>query len=184
MRHPLKVLFLILFLGQGAVAQESSINFDNETFTKLFKGRDQNGDKFLEFVRESESFKKWTKLIGLRHQKLPGIANDPQKAAKGMARVVKMSNPDAQSRVIANPKTSEALIDFLTWPSDRKFMEFNVFRFVRSPDGNAVVSLQIAYRFTDTSAAGINKFREIRKSWINKAVAFDMDKIHATLARH
>jgi hypothetical protein len=182
MRCIAQVILLLLFTIHGAIAQEV-ITLDGEPFTKKFVGSPPNGDKLLEFVRKSESFEKWTKLIGYRYQQLPKIGNDPRKSAAAMAQIVKAANPQAQSRVIVNEKTNEALIDFLTWPPDGKYMEFNVFRYAKSVDGNAVVSLQLAYRFTDRSAEGGEKFKKIRDAWINQAVAFDMKHVHAALAQ-
>jgi len=183
MRRFAQVLFLLLAFCQSVFAQEAVTTFDGESFTKIFVGKPPNGDKLLEFVRESETFEKWTKLIGYRYQQLPMLGNDPEKAAEAMAQIIKSTNPQAQSRVIANKKTNEALIDFLTWPPDLEYMEFNVFRYTKSTDGKALVSLQLAYRFTDASPEGIEKFKKIRSSWINQAAEFDMKNVHSALAQ-
>ena len=182
MRH-LAQLILVLFLVPCVHAQQAAVTFEGEAFAKTYVARSPSGDRLIEFVRESESFEQWTRLIAYRYQKLPGIGNDPQKLAVQMAKTIKAANPLAQSRVITNEASQEALIDFVTWPPDGKFMEFNVFRYVRSPDGKAIVSLQLAYRFTDATAEGKEKLRRIRESWIAQAVAFDMKGVHAALAR-
>jgi hypothetical protein len=62
-------------------------------------------------------------------------------------------------------------------------MEFNVFRFTKSGDGRAVVSLQFAHRFTDTSPEGQEKFKQLRQSWVNQAVGFDMNTLHLALSQ-
>ena len=157
MRRLLALAAVLLSLLQFAGAQEIAVSIDGEPFSKKFIGRPPIGDKLVEFVRESESFDKWTKLVGFRYQQLSRIENDPTKA--------------------------EAMIDFLTWPPDRAYMEFNVFRYAKSTDGKAVVSLQLAYRFTDVSAEGLERFTQLRASWINQAAAFDMNIVHATLAQ-
>ncbi len=174
MRHILKVFVVLVVFLQGSYAGEFQVVLDGEVFTKKFTGKPPNGDRLIEFVRENETFESWTKLVGFRYQQLPGIANDPKKAAVAMAQVVKMTNPKSQSRVIVSNERSEAIIDFLTWPPDGKYMEFNVFRYAKSADGNAVVSLQFAYRFTDTSHESLEQFKKIRGSWINQSVAFDI----------
>lgn len=183
MRRIARVMLLLLFFGQCAVAQESTPILDGEPFTKRFAGNPPNGDKLLEFVREHESFEEWTKLIGYRYQQLPGIENDPRKMAVGMARALKAANPQAQSRVAVNERTNEVLIDFLTWPPDGRFMEFNIFRLARSADGKAVVSLQLAYRFRDTTANGAENLKRVRDAWIRQATAFDMRNAHAALGK-
>lgn len=177
------VLLLLLFAGQCAVAREPAPILDGEPFTKTFVGTPPNGDKLLEFVREHESFEEWTKLIGYRYQQLPGIENDPRKMAAGIARAVKAANPQAQSRIAVNERTGEALVDFLTWPPDGRFMEFNIFRFSRSADGKAVISLQLAYRFRDKTANGAENLNRVRDAWIRQAAAFDMRNASIALGK-
>jgi hypothetical protein len=174
------LLLLVSVVTQGAVS-EALFTVDDEAFTKKFVGAPPNGDKLIEFVRETESFESWTKLVGLRYQHLPGVGNDPKQVAAGMAQLVKARDPQSRSRTIANEKTNEALIDFLVRAPDGQFMEFNVFRYARSGDGNAVVSLQFAYRFTDVSGEGIERFKSLRDSWIRQAVAVDMASVVSTL---
>ncbi len=165
---------------QYATAQDSIITLDGESFTSKFVGTPPNGDKMLEFVRESETFDNWTKLVGFRYQQLPGAGNDPSKVAIGMSILLKAKgNPSA---VTENKKNSEAMIDFITGPKNG-FMEFNVFRYAKSTDGKAVVSLQFAYRFTDTSSGNIENILKLRESWIRQAVAFDMKIVQDALAQ-
>jgi hypothetical protein len=163
-------------------ASDDAVTIDGEAFTNKFIGSPPNGDKLIEFIRSSETFENWTKLVGYRYQQLPKLDNDPRKTALSLERIVKMKNPRAKARVITNKRTNEAIIDFLTWPKDGKYMEFNVFRYTKSPDGKAVVSLQLAYRFTEASPKGIEKFKKIRSDWVRQAAAFDMKKIHSSLA--
>jgi hypothetical protein len=174
----LVVAFFLTISICGAIAQDHAILVDGEAFTKKSVGKPPGGDRLVEYIREDESFEKWTKLVGFRYQQLPRIQNDPTKLAPAMAKIVKASNPRAQTRVIVNREKGEAVVDFLTWPSDGSYMEFNVFRYVRSADGNGIVSLQLAHRFTDVSAEGAEKFKKLRESWVNQAVEFDMEIVH------
>jgi len=95
MRRFTQALLLLFAFHQCAFAQENEITLDGESFTKKFVGAPSNGDKLIEFVRESETFENRTKLMGYRYQHLPLIDNDPTKAAIGMAKVVKNTNPAA-----------------------------------------------------------------------------------------
>lgn len=184
MRRVAQAIFLLLVFTQCVDAQETVFIFDGDSFSKKFVGSPPNGDKLLEFVRESESFESWTKLIGFRYQQLPKLENDPEKAARALAQVVKTTNPQAQVQVMANKQTHEALVNFVTWPPDAKYMEFNVFRYVQSEDGKALVSLQLAYRFkADNSMEGIAKLWNIRTSWTKMAAEFNMKDVHAALAQ-
>jgi hypothetical protein len=177
-----RVLLLLAILAAPAMAQDL-ITIDGEPFARKFVGSPPNGDKLLEFVREGESFEKWTKLVAYRYQKLPGADNDPKRVATGIAQSVKARYPESRSSVIANEKNNEALVDFLIRSPDGKFMEFNVFRYVRSADGAAVVSLQMAHRFDDVSEEGAERIRRLRESWIKQAISFDMSRVHAALAQ-
>lgn len=181
-RIAVQVVLLLLFFVRTAFAQDV-VTLDGEPFTKKFVGRPANGGKVIEFVRASETFDKWTKLVGYYYQPFPRFGNDPKKIAAGMAQAVKAANPQAQFRVVVNEQSNEAIIDFLTWPADGKYMEFNVFRYVKSADGNAVVSLQLAYRFTEGSSDAVKNLKKVRDAWINQAASFDMRQVHAALVR-
>lgn len=181
MRLLARLLLLLSFGIQCALAQVVSV--DGERFTKKFVGKPPGGDKLLEFVRESESFEQWTKLVGFRYQQVPGLGNDPVQMAFALAQKVKASNPKAQSGVITNKDKTEAIVDFVTWPPDAKFMEFNVFRYVRSQDGKALVSLQLAHRFSDTSPDATERFRKLRQSWLKQVADFDMREVHRALSQ-
>jgi hypothetical protein len=174
---------LVTLVGlPAALAQSGTITFDGEEYLKKFVGMPPGRDKLVEYVRKSESFEKWTRLIGFRYQQLAVIDNDPVKVAQAMARTIKAANPQAQSKIIVSEDKAEAIIDFLTWPPDRSFMEFDIFRYARSRDGKAVVSIQFAHRFTDQSPAGMEKFRKLRQSWIQKAATYDMAIAHREMA--
>ncbi|WP_293780586.1 hypothetical protein [uncultured Oxalicibacterium sp.] len=191
-----QVVLLLLVFCRISVAEEvlPVVSVDGEIFAKKFVGTPPNGDKLLEFVRDSESFDNWTKLIGYRYQQLPGLENDPIKYAVFLGQMVKQANPQANFQIIRNKQSDEAIIDFLTWPQDQKFMELNVFRLWKSTDGKAVVSLQIAYRFSvptpvTTRESGNdverkrNELRERRQLWIKHAAESDVKAIEMTLLR-
>ena len=177
----LALLAVVSVFRTPVVLAAEHITIDGETFSKEFVGGPPNGEKLIEFVRESESFDKWTRLVGYRYQHFGSVDNDPVKAAQGVAQVVKSSHPEARTSIIANPNSNEALLDFLVLSPDRMFMEFNVFRYARSLDGSAVVSLQLAYRFDDVSPEGTERFKKLRASWIEQAVRVDMNLLHEAL---
>lgn len=102
MRRCAQILLLLLVFCQVAVASEESptVTVDGEAFTKKFVAKFPNGDKLLEFVRNSDSFDNWTKLVGYRYQQLPGIGNDPVKYALAMGQIVMRVNPQARYQVL------------------------------------------------------------------------------------
>lgn len=120
---------------------------DGESFDKRFDGAPPNGDKLIEFVRDNETFDSWTKLVAYRYQQLPGLESDPVKYASALGQAVKQANPQAAVKVARDEKSGDAVLDFVTWPVDQKYMELNVWRFWKSADGKAVISLQLAHKF-------------------------------------
>ena len=175
------ISFAIAFaLAHGAAAQSPEVTLDGESFTNKFVANPPNGNKLIEFVRGSETFDNWTKLVGFRYQQMPGADNDPSKVAIGMSAILKARG--LMSAVTENKKLSEAMIDFIT-KAKSGVHEFNIFRYARSNDGKAVVSLQFAYRFTDTSESNIQNILKLRESWIKQAAAFDMKVVQDALAQ-
>ncbi|NWG86644.1 MAG: hypothetical protein HXY26_03885 [Hydrogenophilaceae bacterium] len=182
MRTLLNVLLLgFAFACQGAYAEDSAVSFDGQVFLKRFEAAQPNGDKLVEFVRDGEALENWTKLIGFRYQQLPRIDNDAKKAAAAMAQVVKATNPGAPAQVMVNDQ-NEAILDFLILSKDAKFMEFNLFKYAKSNDGNAVVSFQFAYRFSPSSISP-PEFSKSRITWINSAASYDMNQVQAAFGK-
>lgn len=176
-------LIFCLFIALPVALAQEAFTIDGEPFTRKFVGNAPNGDKLIEFVRQQESFEQWTKLIGLRFQQLPKINNDPVTMALAMAQVVKARDSRAQSVVRSNKEKTEAIIDFLTGPPKGDFIEFNVFRYIKSRNGKGVISLQFAYRFPGLTKENVEAFKKLRISWIKQVAAYDMNRVHRALAR-
>ena len=184
MRYVLMLLMAVTISVQPVIAQGLGVSFDGEQFKKKFVATPPNGDRLLEFVREGETFDNWTKLVAFRYQQLPKEGNDPKTVASGMFKVVKADNPNALVKLFVSTQKSEAIIDFLTWPKNENYLEFNIFRYAKSADGKAIVSLQFAYRMPHaTSANGLKTVKEHRTTWINEVAQFDMDYVSASLAK-
>lgn len=181
---------LLLLIFQHAVAGEILPKVDGEVFGKRYIGKPGNGQFLVEFVRENESFESWTKLIGYRYQQLPGIDNDPFKYASAMFRMAQGQDPRANPQILKNEQSNQAVVDYIIHAPDGKFVEHNVFRFWKSQDGKAIVSLQIARRFDppnpiveELERPGM-KVGERRFSWIVQATElFKPTDVEAELLR-
>ncbi len=174
-------LFVALCLTitfHNTYAQAVDLKLDDELYFQKFSIKSPQGDKTIEFVRNSENLENWTKLIGFRYQQMPGADNDPSKVAIGMATILKARG--MMSAVSENKKMSEAMIDFIS-RGKTNILEFNVFRYGRSKDGKAVISLQFAYRFTDTSEQNVQNILKLREAWTKQAALFDMNTIENAL---
>jgi uncharacterized membrane protein len=81
-----------------------------------------------EYIPAGERLESWTKLASIREYPKLG---DPRAVAANLVRALKQQNPAAQSSVIENPATGDVIVDFVMWPANRAFVEFNVFRYAR-----------------------------------------------------
>lgn len=172
------VFGLLCVLPSAALwAQPSVFRFDGEDYAQQFVDAPTNGDRLVEFVRPTENLNNWTRLVGLRYQQMPFLDNDPMAAALQLEKVVMKANPQARTRVISNEAKTDAAIDFLTWTDGQDVMEFNVFRYVKSPDGRGLVSLQVAHRFHSGQPQVAEKLRATRMSWVRQVVQYDMGSV-------
>ena len=163
--------------GAALWAQPAGLQFDGERYTRQFVGAPSNGDQLLEFVRPTENLNNWTRLVGLRYQQMPFLGNDPLAAALRLEQVVTKANPQARTNVMSNDAKTDATIDFLTWSEGQETMEFNVFRYVKSPDGRGLVSLQVAHRFHSGEPQVAERLRATRMSWVRQVVQYDMGAV-------
>ena len=170
----------LIFSYQIIYAQPFESRLDDEIFIQKHSVKTPQNDKVIEFVKNSENLENWTKLIAYRYQQLPGADNDPSKVALGMASVLRARG--MMSAVLENKKNSEAMIDFIS-RGKSNVLEFNVFRYIKSKGSNAVISLQFAYRFTDTSEQNVQKILSLRESWTKQAIGFDMNIVEESLEK-
>ena len=73
--------------------------------------------------------------------------------------------------MISNPKTAEAMIDFLIPVPNSELMEFNVFKY--TPAGNELVALQFARR-VKLGEIDADELREIRKNALDELARYEM----------
>lgn len=139
-----------------------SVQFDGESYPSQFASA-VPGMKLVEYVRADETVDNWTKLLAVREWP---EHREPAAAAAELARRLNEANPLARHRLLTKEDGQEALIDFLTWPEDGGYMEFNIFRYVKQPGSAGLVSYQFAYRFSDTSPESMDAFQQQRHHWI------------------
>lgn len=128
------------------------VSFDGQA---LFLAAQDNtpAERMKEYIPEDESLDSWTRLAAIRMWPAP---NDPLVAVAGLIDALKAQNPDAQYDVRQNPDTGEVLADFVTWPNDQTFVEFNVFSYARSA-GGGLWAQQYALRAYDDDGVSFLK---------------------------
>lgn len=164
--------FLMLAAAAPAAAQTPAVEFLGQKFEKKFEGGDpKDGSKFTEFGLPPEPIKEWTRLVTYRHY--PKREADAVKSAHALARNVMARDKGARHAVIANEKTKEAIVDFLTTVKDDE-MEFDVFKFTLAP-GGGLVATQYAYRFKLPNMT-VEEMKKIRTAAIAEMAKYDQKK--------
>lgn len=118
-----------------------AVAFDGRKLVLAAQG-DTRVERWREFIPEGEKLERWTRLASIREY--PTHA-DPKALAGELLRALKRNHPDAPSSIIENKATGEVIVDFIAWPPDRAFTEFNLFRYGKR-DGGGVVAQQYALR--------------------------------------
>jgi hypothetical protein len=118
-----------------------AVTFDGKRLVQAADGATEV-ERWREFVPAGESIDRWKTLASLReyptHRDVKALAGE-------LVRALKRRYPDAPSSVIENPSTGDVIVDFIVWPPDRAFTEFNLFRYGKR-DGGGVVAQQYALR--------------------------------------
>jgi hypothetical protein len=86
---------------------------------------------------------------------------------------VKEVNKDANFALTEDPKTGEAIVDFLTWAPDSDVMEFNVFKYARAANGAGLIALQYAQRFKADNL-DVADFRALRQHSVEEMARTDV----------
>jgi hypothetical protein len=136
---------------------KESVSFDGVTFV-LASTTENPGEQVKEYLPEGQKFESWTKLAAVREY--PKL-NDPRAVAENLVRALKQQNPQAPSSIIQNPKTGEVIVDFVTWPSDQSFVEFNVFKYSKK-EGGGLIAQQYALREYQDTATFLKALKPVR----------------------
>jgi hypothetical protein len=166
--------FLVLIASISfAGADAPSFQFGGERFVKKFEaGRAPNLQ--IEFGLETEALKDWTRLVTIHS--FPQGGNDAGRAAAKLANLIRERHKGAKYKVITNPNTSEAIIDFLIAVPNSELMEFNVFKY--TPAGNELVALQFAQR-VKLGEIDPEELAGIRQRAIKEMAQYEMGPVKA-----
>jgi hypothetical protein len=141
-----------------------TIQFDGQTLQLAFEGNDP-GATIKEFVPAGEKLDSWTKLAAIREF---DDLDDP--VAYGVATVAELKKkyPLSPSSLIENPKTGSVIVDFVVWPDDASFAEFNVFLYEKRA-GGGLISQQYALRaYNDDAEEFLKNLRPVRERLVDQ----------------
>jgi hypothetical protein len=124
-----------------STANKQHINFDGEKFLFAWEGASKTA-KIKEFLPAGQNLDTWTRFVAINEY--PHV-NDPRDFAHNIVHALRKANPKTPAQMQENSKTGEIVLDFVTWPEDLSFVEFNVFKFHKVP-GGGIVGEQYAQR--------------------------------------
>jgi hypothetical protein len=142
MRYPNWILLLVLCCTAAAAknaapSKPESVDFCGHQLFFAFAGQN-----FDEYIPHGQTLETWTRLASIRTVK---NFDDPLEYAKRFAEQIKKDNPLSSSAIGHNQKKQIAIIDFITWPRDLSYVEFNIWRIEKSGN-NGLIAYQYAER--------------------------------------
>jgi len=134
-----------------------AIAFDGKRLVQADEGKTA-AERWREFLPPGDKFERWTTLASIREY--PGHA-DPKALAGELVRALKRSTPDAPMSILEHQASGDVIVDFITWPPDHAFVEFNLFRYGKR-DGGGVVAQQYALRAYGDASDFLRKLKTER----------------------
>ena len=145
-----------------AITAEDTVNFDGQSLVLRWEGENP-GETIKEYIPADQKLDSWTRLASIRTY---SELDDPAALAGGVIKQLKKDYPDSPCAIIENPETGEVVIDFVLWPADLAFVEFNVFKYAKGEDGG-VIAEQYALRDYDDSEGFLKGLRPVRERLVN-----------------
>jgi hypothetical protein len=148
MRHIAALSLLVVGFANFAFADDENVSvaketvqFDGQTLELAFTGDDSEAT-IKEFVPEGEKLDSWTRLAAIREF---DELDNPVDYGIATIEQLKKQYPKSPSAIKEDPDTGAVILDFVVWPEDASFVEFNVFRLEKRA-GGGLVSQQYAVR--------------------------------------
>lgn len=153
------IVLASMILAAGLCHAADSIEFDGQSL-ELASQAAENDDSIQEFIPKGEKLDSWTKLAAIRVQ---ADLDDPAATVKGMARDLRKRYPKSPFKVMVNKQAGEAMIDFVVWPDDASFAEFNVFRYAKHPRGGLLAQQYALRAYGDDTEPFLKGLGPVRK---------------------
>ncbi len=155
----LLLVFPTLVSADENTGAKESVRFDGQTLVLAATGTNP-GESVREFIPAGENLKSWTKLASIR--KYPQL-DDPRAVAENLVRSLKKQYPGAQSALIQNPKSGEVIVDFVVWPPDNAFVEFNIFKYSKAANGGLIAQQYAMRGYGDAGSALLQGLKPVRQ---------------------
>lgn len=163
--RPLPMLALPILLASGAFVAarqgerpKDVVSFDGTTLVAVARDR-QAGGQVIEFIPAGEEIESWTRLASVRvHEQAPGA----KELARELVKQVKANYPQSPVAISEDPDTDTAVVDFVIWPEDWTFVEFNIFKYYRLEEGPVVAEQYAVRDYDDTESFLKSELKPLR----------------------
>jgi hypothetical protein len=175
----LHVSLLVMLASLSVAIAADSIGFDGRRYFQKFEDLNNPVDHIAEYVLPRETVDTWTSLVTFHA--FPRSPPNAVQAATSLGNTLRSRDSSVEFNLVANPATSEALIDFLIATPGSDVVEFNVFKY--APVGNTgLIAAQFARRFRAGSMS-LDQLREMRRRAVAEMSRFDMAAVKTYFAR-
>ena len=183
------VLSFSLFMGVGAFAEELKPAdvvpvVNGEVYSRIARVEGEEGVTSLQYIRPNEEFKAWTNTVIYANYRIEDIGDDPQKVAVRLVEGLQALNPGAKYQLVGDEKGKVVLLDFLSWPPNRQYMELSVYRIQKDEAGEGVFTVQMSVRmpfYTEMTDELATELKTLRGSLLQQTIQFDMKKVISLL---
>jgi hypothetical protein len=117
------------FAAEPSVAKLPTLTFDGQTLNLAWEGGVPDAP-IREYLPAGETLDTWHHLASIREY---ADLDNPAALAGKKLDFARQSYPNSPTNISTDSQTGEATIDFVAWPADQSFIEFNVFKYAKRP---------------------------------------------------
>lgn len=151
---------------------------NEEIYPVIAQVAGQEGVLAFQYVREGEDFKNWTRSVTYSNYRIERVGDSPASLASLLIKTLDSQTPGAKYKLMSDKEGNVVLLDYLSWPAGKKFMQLNVHRIQNGEEGAGVYLLSYAVRLKYIEEADEKSAKEInllRASLLQQAGSFNFD---------
>ena len=155
-----------------------------ETYSKVARVDTEAGVLVYRYIRDTETFEDWTTSVTYTLYRNPSVGDRPKSVATVIVSSLQNSNPQAKYNLTGNEEGTEVILDFLTWPADKEYMEYDVYRIESGQKGEGVYVLQFSVKFPyveNMSEAQVKELVALRNGMVKQVLQYNMTSVKSML---
>jgi hypothetical protein len=121
---------------------------------------------YAEYIPQGQTLKNWTQLVAIRTG--DGF-DDPRVYAQEVITLIKKSDPLSRSAMRYSAKKESAILDYITSPADRSYIEFNILKIEKNGE-NSIVAYQYVVREYKDQKRFLESLKDLRLQTINEMI--------------